>query len=383
MVRVLDWQGAQDAGPLLAEVVDSLAKGRLVGVPTETVYGITASALIPEAIERLASEKGRPAGKPLTLAIRDAREALDWVPTMSLLGRRLARRCWPGPLTLVCRIAPNGGLLEHLPQPVKLRVCPNGTLGMRAPDHPAMRGVLSSFSGPLVLTSANRTGEPPATTAGEAMEAVGAELALIVDGGPSRLGRPSTVVVVEGSSWRILREGALSSVQVAESAACRILFVCTGNTCRSPMAAALCSKLLAGHLGCQPEELLEQGFLVQSAGVAAMMGAGAAPEAQDAVKELGADLANHQTQSLTEALVEHADYLIVMTRSHLNSVAARFGGVGPSPRVLSREQKDLPDPVGCDRSVYRHCASEIERHVAGLIPEIVVSNRVVERPEQD
>jgi protein-tyrosine phosphatase len=148
------------------------------------------------------------------------------------------------------------------------------------------------------------------------------------------------------------------------------------------MAAALCGKALAEHLGCQREELLQRGFLVQSAGPMAMMGAGAAPEAQEAVKELGVDLANHQTQPLTQALVGHADFLVVMTRSHLNWVLARFGGVGPSPRLLSREEEDLPDPVGCDQYVYRRCACEIERHLAGLIPEIVGSNRIVERPEQ-
>src|SRR5438270_13910376 len=101
MTEVLEWHRAADLPGVVRRAVQALAEGQLVAFPTETVYGLAASALVPEAVERLCQGKGRSEDKPLALAIRGSAEALDWVPQMSPLGRRLARRCWPGPLTLV------------------------------------------------------------------------------------------------------------------------------------------------------------------------------------------------------------------------------------------------------------------------------------------
>src|SRR6516225_2722697 len=101
MTEVLEWQRVTDSSRIVRRAVQALAEGQLVAFPTETVYGVAASALLPDAVERLCRGKGRLEEKPLALAIRGAAEALDWVPQMSRLGRRLARRCWPGPVTLV------------------------------------------------------------------------------------------------------------------------------------------------------------------------------------------------------------------------------------------------------------------------------------------
>src|SRR5207244_4404249 len=101
MPEVLDWHHAAQPGAVVDRAVQALVNGQLVALPTETVYGLAACALVPEAVERLQVSKGRPQDKPLTLALRGAADALDWVPEMSPLGQRLARRCWPGPVTLV------------------------------------------------------------------------------------------------------------------------------------------------------------------------------------------------------------------------------------------------------------------------------------------
>src|SRR5262245_31478019 len=101
MPDVLDWRSAPDPRPLVRRAAQALAEGGVVAFPTDTVYTLAASALIPEAVERLRSSKGTPDDRPLTLAVRGAADALDWVPDMSPLGRRLAKRCWPGPVTLV------------------------------------------------------------------------------------------------------------------------------------------------------------------------------------------------------------------------------------------------------------------------------------------
>src|SRR5438132_3772874 len=228
MTEVLEWQKAADSPAMIRRVVEALAEGQLVAFPTETVYGLAASALVPEAVERLCRGKGRAENKPLALAIRAAAEALDWVPRMSRLGWRLARRCWPGPVTLVFSDGVEKGLASRLPERVRQRVCPSGTLGLRTPAHAAIWETLCRLPGPLALSSANRSGEPAATTAEEARQALGDEVALLIDDGPTRFRQASTVVQVEGNAWKVLREGVLSAAELERQACCLILFVCTG-----------------------------------------------------------------------------------------------------------------------------------------------------------
>jgi protein-tyrosine phosphatase len=350
--------------------VDVLAEGGVVAFPTETVYGLAASALLPEAVERLRHSKGRPEDKPLTLAIGGAADALDWVPGMSALGRRLARRCWPGPVTLVFDQEIDRGLASRLPEPVRRVVCPTGSLGLRVPAHDAILLALRNLAGPLVLTSANPSGAPAATTAEEVVQTALEGVDLVIDGGPTPYGQASTVVKVNGNQFTVLREGAVTTEALQRLTPCVIIFVCTGNTCRSPLAEALCKLRLAQRRGCTVEELPEHGFIVLSAGLAAMMGGAAAAEALEIAREMGADLSGHASRPLTADLVAQADHLITMTQSHALAVTRHFGRSGPRPRLLSPSGQDIADPVGCDQQVYRECAREIWRHLDELVPEL-------------
>jgi protein-tyrosine phosphatase len=368
MTHVLEWSAGIDPEDMVRRAVQALSAGELVAFPTETVYGIAASALVPPGVERLRRGKGRPEGKPLTLAIRNASQALDWVPDMSPLGRRLARRSWPGPVTLVFDAGVERGAASRLAPSVRQQVCPTGTLGLRVPAHDAILRVLDQLRGPLVLTSANRAGESAAGTAQEVVQALGDELAMILDDGPSRYGQASTVVQVSGNSWRVLRKGVVSADDLERRAACIILFVCTGNTCRSPLAEGLCKKLLSERLGCGVEELPRRGFLVLSGGLAGMIGGGAAKGAIEAARDLGVDLSGHSSRPLTPQLAAQADHLLVMTHSHLAMVSS-FSDLDTQPRLLSPEGEDIPDPIGCDRQVYRECAQQILRNLENLLPE--------------
>jgi protein-tyrosine phosphatase len=371
MPQILSLQTTTDLRGIVDRATEALAQGQLVGFPTETVYGIAASALRPEAVERLRSGKGRPEGKPLTLALGSPSQALDWVPEMSPLGRRLANRCWPGPVTLVFEADTEHGLAGRLPQSVRKQVCPAGTLGLRVPAHEVILQALRRLPGPLVLTSANRSGEPAATTAEQVVQAVADDLAILIDDGPSRFGQPSTVVQVNGDTWKVLREGVVSEAELKRQAAKLIIFVCTGNTCRSPMAEGLCQKLLAEKLGCAPDQLPEQGLVVRSAGLAAIMGGPAAPEAIQAASEFAVDLTAHTSRPLTAALVSQADLVVAMTQSHLQALALHFPGLGSRFRLLSPDREDLADPVGGNQEVYRECARQILHSLKSLIPELL------------
>ncbi len=370
MPDVVDWRSDPDLRPIVQRAARALAEGQVVAFPTETVYALAANVLIPESVERLLLAKKRPQA-PLTVAVRGTSEALDWVPQMSRLGCRLGRRLWPGPVTLVFGDGVEQGLVSRLADSVRKQVCPAGSLGLRMPAHRAPLAVMQLFSGPLILTSAHPEGSPPATTAQAVVEALGDGVDLVIDDGPTRLGQPSTVVRVDGNSWSLLREGPITAEQVAQQTTCLVIFVCTGNTCRSPLAEALFKKRLAERLGCEANELVQRGFLVISAGLAAMMAGQAAAEAVEVARSLGADLAAHRSRPLTPALAAQADFLVAMTRGHLLALVDGFPELGTTPRLLSPQGTDVADPIGSELPVYRECAEQIDKYLDDLLTEVM------------
>jgi protein-tyrosine phosphatase len=371
MADVLDWQHTVDQRGAIEQAVQALSRGQLVAFPTDTVYTLAASALVPEAVERLERVRGAPDGRPLSLAVTSEGQARDWATEMSPLGRRLARRCWPGPVTLVFGDGLERGLLTRLPAPVRQRLSPHGTLGLTVPGHDALWHALRLLPDPVVLADApGKNGTGLATSADDVVQVLGEEIALVLDGGPSRDGRPASVVRIDGDRWKMVQEGAVSAVEVEQQTTCVIVFVCTGNTCRSPMAEALCVKRLSERLGCTPEELPKRGFLVLSAGLAATPGDRAAVEAEAMVRELGADLSGHESRPLTADLVAQADHIITMTQGHAAALMSRFARHQPRPRLLDAEGRDVADPIGGDADVYRQCARQILDHLERLLPEL-------------
>jgi protein-tyrosine phosphatase len=349
--------------------VQLLKQGQLVSFPTGTAYVAAAWGLAAQAVIRLTESGSNGDDPPLTIAVRGPAEALDWAPAMGPLARRLARRCWPGPVRFLFDGATVPGVASRLPESVCQQVCRSGRVSLCMPGHDAVLQTLGLLPGPLVLGSVASAGYL-AKTADQVRQVLGDAVALVIDDGPGLYGDKPTVVRFDGDSWQVTRAGAFPTAALEEMAPCRITFVCTGNTCRSPLAEGLCKKLLAEQLGCCPEELAARGFLVHSAGLAAMMGGEAAPEAIEAARELGVDLSGHRSQPLTADLAAQADHLIAMTRSHVRTLSAHVAGIGPEPRLLSGEGKDLPDPIGCDQAVYRECARQILCYLERLLPEL-------------
>jgi len=367
---IVDICGAEDLRDVVHRAVQTLAEGGLVAMPTETVYGLAASGLDAEAVQRLLHAKGRKANQPLALGLKSADDALDYLPNMVPLARRLARRCWPGPVTLVADDNDPDSLVQRLPERVRKSVVPEGTLGVRVPAHPMILDVMRMLPGPIVLTSANCSGEADAVDANEVVRQLGNEVALVLDDGPCHYGQPSSVVRVHADRFEVLRDGVVSHVALQRLASMMILFVCTGNTCRSPMAKATMRKHIARRIGCQIDELADRGVIVESAGLAAGEGAPATPEAVSVMRQCGLALEDHLSQPLTEHLVRYADMVFAMTRGHRDTIIQRWPEAAARVKLLSRDGYDVSDPIGGTREVYLDCAKQIETEIAARAEEI-------------
>lgn len=183
----------------ISHAVDVLNRNGLVAFPTDTVYGLAALVFDQESIERLYIVKGRKHTKAIALLLSDPDQLEQIAVDISEAAHRLAERFWPGPLTLVLNRHPS------LPN----MLSPEPTIGVRIPDHPDALALIKN-TGPLAVTSANLSGKQPSTNAQEVLEQLKDRIHLIIDGGPTQGGVPSTVVDCTTTDLKILRPGPLS-----------------------------------------------------------------------------------------------------------------------------------------------------------------------------
>jgi protein-tyrosine phosphatase len=223
---------------------------------------------------------------------------------------------------------------------------------------------------PVYAPSANRAGQGPATTAEQAAVAIGESVALILDGGPSRYRQASTVLRVTDSGWEILREGSVTPAMIRQTLGKTIVLVCTANSCRSPMAEAICKQMLAAKLRCELEELPERGYTICSAGTAALFDLPASQNAVEAMRQEGLDITGHRSQPITPALAEDADAIYVMSRHHAECITALLPEVSDKVHMLDPTGADVRDPIGGSVAVFARCAQTIRRHLREVIEDI-------------
>lgn len=357
MPDALELTPLPDTGPIdpdaIRTLAAALAEGGVVGIPTETVYGLAVRADDPAAIARLVATKGSDQGRAFTWHVADSAPLAGW-GGFSARARRLAARYWPGPLTMV---------LSGVPQGLELVASATG-IGVRLPAHAGARALIAACPFPIVATSANRAGETPLLEASAVADAFGNNLSGLGDGGPARSGEPSTVVAIGAGRLDVLREGLLSRTELVRTAGRRIAFVCTGNTCRSPMAETLAADRLRRALGLEAnteQALADLGFAVASFGVFAAPGAPASGHAVTTMTERGLDLSDHGSSPATPEVLATFDEIYGLTRSHVQAI---IGALPPrlADRVVLLDPRgsDVTDPVGGSLDDYRACAEQID-----------------------
>ncbi|MEM8738237.1 MAG: Sua5/YciO/YrdC/YwlC family protein [Planctomycetota bacterium] len=384
----------------LEDAADLLRRGELVGFPTETVYGVAARADLPDAVRRLRERAGVGGGVPLTVHVPSAEVALGVLPETSASVRRLVRKAMPGPITL--KVSSGRG------EPVTVR----------CPDHPLTQRLLYAAGGPVVGASAVGPGGRAAVDAASAAQGLGAAVGGVLDGGRCRFGRPSTLVEVtrrvgrdessradlaeghvdktaSGSTFaregeraaqaeaepvvgagsaetagsekagrdsrydlEIRRRGVIDERMVQKMQNLNVLLVCTGNTCRSPMAAALAEAMFKGNPHVQ----------IGSAGVYAEDGQRASAEAVTAMNEMGLDLSGHRSRRLSADLIQTSDLVFTMTASHREAVLAFAPQAAEKVERLDASA-DITDPIGGDLRVYRQTADQIRRALESRLKE--------------
>ena len=361
----------------IARAAQLLTAGKLVILPTETVYGIAlalSSSTARHAARLIKANAAGPGATPSPWVIHVAQpdDVLGWVPNLSPLGRRLVTKALPGPVAFEIKLdAGAQALAEKRLGDAAGETLHDGYITLRCPDFGTTQEVLAAVPDPVAIIGTGTSAQPsvyeltdlpPAAPGSPQVDAA-------LDGGPTRYRRPSTLVRIDGEQFSVVRPGVLDERILTRLADFTILFVCSGNTCRSPMAAAIAGKMLAEKLHIPVSELPLRHIVVKSAGLHANKGMRAAVEAVDAVQAFGADLSTHFSQPVTPDLLRRADVIYTMTADHRDEILDLLPGAQRKTFPVDPEG-DIVDPIGSPLPVYQHVAQRLSNVLQGRLSEL-------------
>ncbi len=347
-----------------------LADGGLVAFPTETVYGLAANAALPESIERLRQLKGRSPDQPFTVHLACSTDCDAFVSAIDPTGKRFIRKGWPGPLTLVFPVDDPEAVdaRRRLSAEGMAAIYADNTVGLRHPDHPVAEMLVRLAGAPIIASSANTAGADAPVEADQITPDIRDHVDIILDAGPTRYRKGSTIVALNGTGYKIIRTGVWDERTIRRLSMIDILFVCTGNTCRSPIAEGLCKQMLAKRLDCAIDELPGRGVRVHSAGTLGLSGYRVSEESVQACSRRGVDISRHTSTDLTSELVHPADHVFVMARHHLEAV--RSIARGDTGRASLLAEEDIADPIGGSADDYEHIAKIISDALDKRLQEV-------------